>query len=251
MVGTLDEQKLFARLADTFHIAPSALRYWDKMGLVHFERSPENNYRYPTMQTMLELCDVLLNRSLSIPIKAMQKIPQMNAAELEALLQENETKLTQQAKDIQESIERIHVKQQMLEKFKTLKKQQGFVIESRCFPAIKPFSFQNERDIQIFVHETYQSAILVCPGAEHQYGLFTEVGTPPLLREKDTQAHPYIKGLLWVPSDDTPGSNYQDFSAEAIRLGSKPGPVFGRYLINVCEGMRYDYYEAWMRLENQ
>ena len=39
--------KLTKKLADLFHVAPSALRYWDNEGLIRFERSTDNNYRMP------------------------------------------------------------------------------------------------------------------------------------------------------------------------------------------------------------
>ena len=40
-----------AAVARLFGVAPSALRYWDRIGLVRFERDEQNNYRRPCVQT--------------------------------------------------------------------------------------------------------------------------------------------------------------------------------------------------------
>ena len=48
----MNEQQTLKKLADLFHVAPSALRYWDNEGLIRFERSTDNNYRMPTWKTM-------------------------------------------------------------------------------------------------------------------------------------------------------------------------------------------------------
>lgn len=247
--GRLNEQKTLTKLADLFHIAPSALRYWDNIGLIRFERSDENNYRYPSIQTMLDICEVLLNRSLSIPLKEMQKIPQMNAGEYERLLIQNEKKLEEQAEMIQRAIKRIQGKQRQLKRFYELRSQDGFVVEEKMFSGIKDFSFQSERDLQAFVDDPCQSAILFHPDGTFEYGLFTDENQGCILRGADHKTKRYLKGLLYQPSDGKTDSNYRSFMEEAGRRGAEPGMVFGRFLISVCEQVRYDYYEAWIGLE--
>lgn len=244
----MNEQKTLTKLANMFHIAPSALRYWDKEGLIRFERFTENNYRFPTMQSMLDICDVILNRSLSIPIKAMKKVPEMNAKQLEELLLQNEAKLLQQKEEIQRTIKRIHRKQRMLKRFHYLQQQHTFIVEQRAFPAIKEFSFEEEQDIQTFVHNSNQSAVVLVPGKKEQYGLFTKQSQVSLLREADTEEKNYLRGLLRISSDNTADSNCLDFFQEAQRLGSSANSIFGRYLISVYDEKRYDYYEAWTEL---
>lgn len=245
----MNEQKTLTKLAELFHIAPSALRYWDNEGLIRFERSDENNYRYPSIQTMLDICEVLLNRSLSIPLREMRKIPQMNAKEYEQMLDQNEKKLKEQAREIQLAVKRIHIKQQRLNQLNQLRRQNCFVVEERLFPAVKDFSFQSEQDLQRFVTDPYQAAVLVSPDGTIRYGLFTKEEKGMILRRADEQKKRYLKGLLRLPSDGREESNYQAFSEEAVHLGAAQGLVFGRFLISVCDQDRYDYYEAWMELE--
>ena len=245
----MNEQKTLTKLAELFHIAPSALRYWDNEGLIRFERSDENHYRYPSVQTMLDICEVLLNRSLSIPLRKMRKIPQMNAEEYQQLLDQNEKKLEEQAREIQLAVKRIHIKQQRLKQLSELRRQSCFVVEERRFSVIKDFSFQSEQDLQRFVTDPYQAAVLVSPDGTIRYGLFTKEEKGMILRRADDQKKRYLKGLLCLPSDGREESNYQAFADEAWHLGAAPGLVFGRFLISVCDQERYDYYEAWMELE--
>ena len=64
-------------VSELFHLPASALRYWDDEGLIRFERSKDNHYRCPTSQTMLDICDVIFYRSLSLSIKEIKSIPGM------------------------------------------------------------------------------------------------------------------------------------------------------------------------------
>ena len=49
--------------------SPSALRYWEKQGLLHFPREEENGYRIPDLHMMIEISEVLFYRSLSLPLE--------------------------------------------------------------------------------------------------------------------------------------------------------------------------------------
>ncbi len=56
----MKEQKMVSQIASLLGVPASTLRYWDTEGLVRFERSDENQYRVPTVDTILDICDVML-----------------------------------------------------------------------------------------------------------------------------------------------------------------------------------------------
>ena len=83
MIGTFNKEEYlethqpYKGSVRLFHLPASALRYWDDEGLIRFERSKDNHYRCPTSQTMLDICDVIFYRSLSLSIKEIKSIPGM------------------------------------------------------------------------------------------------------------------------------------------------------------------------------
>ncbi|NLB89682.1 MAG: MerR family transcriptional regulator, partial [Clostridiales bacterium] len=56
-------------VAKILGVAPSKLRYWDTKGLIRLERNQENNYRTFSFQTIMDICDVIFYRDLSISIE--------------------------------------------------------------------------------------------------------------------------------------------------------------------------------------
>lgn len=244
----MNEQQTLKKLASLFHIAPSALRYWDKEGLIRFERSEENNYRYPTWKTMLDICDVLLNRSLSIPVKSMRELPKMDVHQQLQLLDTSEEKLLNQIKEIQAMIESIHHKKALLEETLALDAIKNITLTKAKLPAIRSFTFENKEDMELFIYDPSCSAILLDTRNECSYGLFTDNPKDVLFREEDKIEKQYLKGLLKINTEDISMSNADQFYSEARKLNLKAGSIIGRYLVTAYDQQRYDYYEAWLEI---
>ena len=58
------------------------LRFYEKMGLLHPFHQPDNNYRFYTDHDLLNLMQIRLQRSMDIPISALQKQGTQNLDEL-------------------------------------------------------------------------------------------------------------------------------------------------------------------------
>ena len=91
-------------VSELFHLPASALRYWDDEGLIRFERSKDNHYRCPTSQTMLDICDVIFYRSLSLSIKEIKSIPGMCVEDVDHTLETNARRLEDQIRQMQMTI---------------------------------------------------------------------------------------------------------------------------------------------------
>lgn len=83
--------------------------------------SDENQYRVPTVDTILDICDVMLYRGLSLPIKQIRSIPQMESEMLRDLLHNTKRKLLEQIRSLQNSVDLIDKKQQTLERIEELR----------------------------------------------------------------------------------------------------------------------------------
>lgn len=240
-----------AKIAKMFHISPSALRYWDKEGLIRFQRCEENNYRTPSLQTIMDIGDVLLFRSLSVPIKDIRQVPQMNNKQLHELLEKNEQALYQQMEQLQHTLEKTKDRKAMIARVETLR-QQALFVESCQLSAIRPFSFENTEDVQIYVHDSYRTVLLLDPDFSIMpaSGIITQDTQEVLLRRQDDVPRAYLRGLLQVDANDFRRHNGDTFHQKAQSLGYVPGPIVARYLSSACEKKRYDYYEAWMQLDS-
>lgn len=243
----MKENRSVKELAKLFQVAPSALRYWDRLGLIRFTRG-ENNYRLPNFDTMLDLCDVVYYRSISLPLEEVAQVPRRSVEELEEMLTRNRQSISEKIKALQEVEEKTKERQAMLARLQNLRKS-GFQVVQVALPAIRPFSFEDPALVNTFIHDGYQAAILLqTSGALPQYGIFSP-GYQGGLREQDDTEQPYLTGLLQLESYAPERGNQPAFYSEAKALGYTPGPLWGRYLITACEGsIRYDYYEAWLEL---
>lgn len=162
-------------VSELLHIPASALRYWDDEGLIRFERSDDNNYRYPTTQTMLDICDVMFYRSLSLSIKEIKAIPGMSVDSLERTLDSNVENLEEQIRLIQQTLKKLHTRRGMVERIKELE-QSPFHLVHECLPDMKEFFTEDTQALQIYVNDPYQTAVLIHPSVsqEPQYGYFEE-----------------------------------------------------------------------------
>lgn len=254
-------------VSELLHIPASALRYWDDEGLIHFERSGDNNYRYPTTQTMLDICDVMFYRSLSLSIKEIKSIPGMSVDSLEKTLDSNAENLEEQIRLIQQTLKKLHTRRNMAERIRELE-HSSFHLVHECLPDMKEFFTEDKESLQIYVNDPYRTAVLIHPSLspKPQYGYFTETvhaastemsrtasvtpsaGTDSLLRKRDTAPRVYLRGLLKMESETPSRHNAVEFLDAARSMGYGTGLLAGRYLLTACDKVRCDYYEAWLEL---
>lgn len=82
-------------ISKLFQIPASALRYYEKEGLCHFQRS-ENNYRWADIRTIRNLCDISFYRKLSCSVDQIAKLSHMSRQQIVSLLMESKIKVEKQ-----------------------------------------------------------------------------------------------------------------------------------------------------------
>lgn len=238
-----------AAVARLFGVAPSALRYWDRIGLVRFERDEQNNYRRPCIQTMLDISNVLLFRRLSIPLRDIRSLPDMDAGHLDTLLVENEQKLSAQIDELENAIEHIRAMRSAIARLDRLRTSAIAPVHDQL-PAIRPFSFEDEASVQTYVYDVHESGIVISRGSAPAYGIFCPSDTglrSDALKQRDDTPRNYLYGLLRVLSDDPAQNSAADFAAAAQAAGYSAGALYGRFIVSAHEeSALYDYYEAWL-----
>ena len=160
-------------VSELFHLPASALRYWDDEGLIRFERSKDNHYRCPTSQTMLDICDVIFYRSLSLSIKEIKSIPGMCVEDVDHTLETNARRLEDQIRQMQMTLEKLQTRRSMVQRIMDLERT-SFQVLRDLLPAMKLFSPEDRESLETYVQDPYQSSILIKPqqGQEIEYGIF-------------------------------------------------------------------------------
>ncbi|MDD0824752.1 MerR family transcriptional regulator [Mannheimia sp. AT1] len=119
-------------VSNILDIPTSTLRYWDKEGLVAFNRNWQNDYRQVSVNTLLELLDVLDYREMDVPIGKIKQIPQMTTNDLSQLLAENRAVLQGKIAKLEQTLAKIDLKEQALARLKELEQTEPHWFTAKC-----------------------------------------------------------------------------------------------------------------------
>lgn len=238
------------QIAQLLNVTPSALRYWDKQGLLHFDRS-ENKYRTYSFHTIMEICNIIHYQNLSLPLKEIQSIYQNTLTDYKELFERNERALLQKISDLEDALKMIHSKQEMVTKIDLLKNQFYEVREQ--LPEITELNCKSEKQMQAYSMNHYTfSALLPDENAPIDYGVSFSAPEETILRPEDTAPKKYMKTLLKIESYKIENHTGKKIIQKLKSMGHHPGALIGFYLLTATEpadGKRYDYYEAFVELK--
>lgn len=236
-------------VSEALGIPSSTLRYWDKTGLINFERGSDNNYRRFSFQTMLEICDIMFYRSLELPLSVIQKIDTMQHEEQMALFTATESALEYKINHLKKVLTRIEQRKIKLNEYNNLKDKELTIVNT-SLPAIHKFDFHDKEMVQRYLSEPSLSADILTQDEKNPAtcGLFVEQETGHLIRKKDKQKHTYLYGLLWMDKQES--TNASHFWLTAQKLGYKGDKLICKYLTSVCDTNKEyrRYFEAWLEL---
>lgn len=237
-------------VSEALGVPTSTLRFWDKEGLIRFERNDDNNYRNFSYQTMLDICDIIFFRSLELPLSTIKIINTKSADDLNLLLKETKTELEQKIAYLQQVTERIEAREKKLEKYQHMQAQPLRVIKAKLSP-VRSFNFQDKEMVQLYLDDPGLSAdILAGPLNDSMVcGMFVDSEVKNIIREGDDEERNYLYGLLWMNRDKQ--MNAEQFWSTSQRLGYKPGHIICKYLVSTKEeGQELrNFFEAWLEID--
>lgn len=240
----MEKDGTVGQVAALFGIAPSTVRYWDDQGLLRFGRNEENNYRVPNVFTLLDVCDVMFYRALSLSVKDIRRLPNLDVAALRALMDDSEAELERKIEAMEASIHRIQRKRELLNRLETLRAAPLDVVRAKL-PPVESFGFTETATARAYAADPHNGAILVeADGGAPVYGMLGG----GKLRPGDAQERTYLHGLFSTSAADPAENDARRFWTRAGELGRRPGTLVGQYLATAFEGGRRDFYEAWMEL---
>lgn len=248
----LPEVLRFSDVAKMLEIPASTLRYWDKEGLVRFERRLNNDYRQVSRNTLMTLLDVLDYRNMGISIEQIKQTPHMQLADLQALLAESEQALRENMRRMEETLAKIRIKTQALQQAQRLADAAPERI-SLQLPAIYAADLNNAAEIKHYLAPMQGVDVLRAgEGAEWRAGLWAPRDTlrqgGKLLRPADAAPMPYLHALLYFGRD---GRNNLKQLLELAGAGGSPRQVIAQYL-GTARDAAYglcDYHACWIALK--
>ena len=213
------ERRHISETAEAMGVAPSALRFWESEGLISFERTRENNYREPSAQNLLQLFDIVLYRSLDIPIAQIKACFGADRHELKDIFERNGEAVAQKIAALTETGKRIEERKVALVKtFET--EARGFDIVRIKHPRFRPYDYSNKSDIALVLNDCTASGIVISRDMKSSR-FVTFDGEEGGERE-------YVRGLLRVVTETQVPENAADFHANILRQTGTRGKYKGR-----------------------
>lgn len=244
---------MISEAARIYGVSTACLRFWEKEGLISFERDESSNYRKISYSMAERIGNLVMFRNLGISVKDLSHMPFVGLEDFDALLVKSERTLIDKFNDILDSIEQIHAERDMLDKIRYLKSA-PFRVVKHAMEAIEPYYYYSQESTQSFLTEPNRfAAIINAENPTHmQYGFFNTGlrESPDALRPADGRERLYLNGLLRISSENMLDHTSGEFIEKAKELGYSPsGDIVGQFLIALFDGKPYDFYEAWMELD--
>ena len=232
-------EKHISEIAAAVGVNPSALRFWEKKGLISFGRSGENNYRTAGLPQLLRAFDIVIFRSLGMTIDEIKSCLLADADEMPELLQAGAHRAEEQIARLREALINLRKRRDAVLAARELAAR-GLRLVRAALPALSPLSYDNSEDIRLMMLAPEATGVVMMrDGVPEAVAL----GEPA---EEETDA---AEGLLALDTDTQLPLNAEEFFAFADALGRRPGRLIGRYLATFSEGgARRDFYRATLEL---
>lgn len=237
--------KKIGNLAKALGINPSKIRYWDKRGLLRFERT-ESNYRSFNFQTALDTCDVMFYRDLSIPISTIQSLETNTNQEIAKILKNRKTELYEEIEFIERTIKKIDNRLLALSTFDHFKNKELSEVNWKA-PSFTPIDFNDSDLIQKYIDDPNQS--LVIRYSEDytliHHGLITNASKSEQIDVLNESL--YIQGLYWEDTVNSQ-SNLDEFIEYCESRGFATGDFIAQYLTTSGKPNKIDYYVGRLKV---
>lgn len=237
-------------LGDLFGVPVSALRYWEKEGLLSFGRSADNNYRKADIFTIRCLCDITFYRKLAVPIEELRELMHMDYLSIDSTLVRTQGQLEEKMAEMEATLKSIQVKRRQIHILKKLQEIPEKFVRMR-FPAIRNFDLYRRSDLSNLVHFE-KSLVVMIPRdnmKDYQYGVFTMEPEAGLVRKRDTESKLYLRVLVRTSYDKIEENNLYACYRYLWERGYEPGLAIGKVLVSSYDngdGKLYNYYETWI-----
>ncbi|EPI04334.1 transcriptional regulator, MerR family [Enterococcus faecalis 13-SD-W-01] len=226
----------------------STIRYWEREGLLNFNRDKDNNYRLIDSRTILDLLDIVFYRSLNIPIKKLKVILHQNPETTYEALIQSELNLIEELNKITKQKKILDQKKQSLEDFFQLSQAKTPLNFPLNFSYVEPLTFDYMEHVSQYSTSPTNFILFFSNknGQDYQEGIIVDkqLGKDLLFERKKQKI--VFGGLLEVDNLNYKNNNLNSLLEQANF--PETTPCIAQYLISGKSetGQAIDYYKCWV-----
>lgn len=247
----MDGKLLINEVAALLSIEPSAIRYWERKGLLHLKRDDVNGYRYFDSKALLEVLDIVFFRKLQLPIKVLGDHLMGTVEDRRIILDNAKEEVTSLIQTLKQTEAAISFRLERLHEIEKLQKNMpGMMQKQMTFSTIESLNLLHEKHTQQYLNDPSHFVLLFeGDGYERvQEGIIVDEKEPIdkyIIWQKQTEIEIIFGGLLIVHAE-----NHQRNTLGEIRKERSIDPIFNQviaqYLSSGKEGdALVDYYKCW------
>lgn len=244
-------EKNIKDISEIFGVSKSALRYWEKKGLISLDRNTDNDYRVYSRRSIFELQDMLIYRSFDMPLKYIRQINESSVDYCKNILSESHDNISEQISRLRTSLRYIENKMNLIDEY-------YYLLENpykKCEMAkvkILPWKLTNYI-LELYSnlpHKCYYSLIFKAPYTSFSEGLilpyhFSNGDSSPIWSYDESAETTHIAFLLKSLYADGNQSDIGTHIENIHKQGLSTGTIICKYLTSGTENnVKYDYFKA-------
>jgi len=243
-------------IAKLFGLNPSTLRFWEKKNLLNTLRN-YSNYRDYDYQSLLDISDLVLMKSMGMTLEDMRKSPNMNLAQLGELYESRTRALQEQARNLNEILSKTNETKNLMAEFNALCLCREVVIsEPDVRQIIQHKRIDDPTVWRKYFSGQYQFGAVLFPNSNNSHDeIWGWIPKDP--EPKGARIWEYTPGdktfaqcAMWVSVDDRKKNNVDEIRSFFKERGYKTGIIVARFVCTAREyGSRNDFYKAWVEIE--
>lgn len=246
-----------SEIANLLHISQSALRYYEEQGLVTPSRTEKSGYRKYSVLSLVELTDIMLYRSVGVPVKTISHLMESPIGETAAAVDQALDETIEQLANLNKTLKLLSLYNRRIRKFYTARSHGDHLVDRPEIDELYRFGMKNEASLQAYLDDLKTSYALYFESAlqSEQYvdcaiKPVLPDATDPLWKRTD-KPQAYLECLLRTEYCFAQHNDLADHVAYLRSLGKEPGRVVAKYLTfdySEADRQRYDYYLAWIEV---
>ncbi len=245
-------------IAELLNVSQSALRYYEKKGLITTLRNETSNYRKYSFRTLIELSDIIMFRNLGISVNQLPDMLRATADDEEKAVEAVLDKTEDELQDLFDILKSLKHYRRRIQKFKQLKESGYRIVEKPEIETIVEFPFSDPKYMNLYVGnpQQYAFAIMFTDGTDSdsiRNAIIKDVVEPHDIVLWDAKKHKcrYLECLMKGEYAHARDGDFNKHIAYMKEHNLTPGVAIGKYLIaeyDEQEKKKYDYYHLWIQI---
>lgn len=246
----MDDRLLINEVSSLLGVEPSAIRYWEKKGLLHLQRDFENDYRYFDSKALLEVLDIVFFRKLQLPIKDLSKHLSGTVEEKQLIIKKVRSDVEELIVKLNQADKTLSLEMERLNEIEELQLHTNKMSEEMDFSEVESLNFLHKSHTQQYLSDPSHFILLINEVEKQtiKEGIILDKKNSEdkhVIWRKNESTDIIFGGLLLVNSDDYEMNTLNELR-ESLSITPAYNQVIAQYLTTAKDsGHLFDYYKCW------